>query len=734
MAYFVKLFQQAKKNWALSLIGSLALSYFGTAVLLTNPFGLYAPRKMIVGFVAVPFVFLILSYWIGGLWLSYRASISKRNWLEISIWSAAVAIALFFIFPNPQPLISQNHQLKLIAGGEKNKFSSGSIVEIRKIRTLEGKEIPFDQFLMSGDWQISDGILFSPQGGSKSVVEMSGMIPGGIVISLRYLGDGGKIRIQWDGSERVIDLYTSSASSTIEDFVLDGFSWSQLTLVQTGLILVTYVGYFLGLFVIVFFFSVVIRSGFIRPKIVRILLVLAYLVVFGVYLRAKFSYDEFSGNRPFRDSRSYVQSADLSITSLEFWAGERPFTFPLALKLLDVHYSDGWSNAVMERTQMLHVWLSIGSWGLLALLTSFTIRQNWLKPFAFGCILFFSLNLEIGIWDGLMLSESLSFSFFALLVAGWVGWQWLPDLKSKTWIQVLFLMGLSLITILYSFVRDSNQYFLLIAGALFFLRIVIKRKEEIQKRNGLIYIFVILLILILQNLSISVGNRWQVFIYDHLAYRILANDSARTFFAAHGLPISDSLSGIVKMEGFQYQEMIKNDPKMQQVKQWVDQSGKTTYFLYLLNDFGNSLIEPIRQIPDLLDGSTLGYHFPTYASRPFSKQIIEITDAFYFRWPVLEWLAGLTLLGGSIWWLFKGRANSPWFVIMILTFSIYPLMFIVWHGEPMEIARHALQIGIQFRLAAWMACVFLIDAISLNIFSPKTTIFGLQKEKSDAEV
>jgi len=733
LAYFVKIFRQARKFWVFSLISSLALSYLGATFLLTNPFGLYVPRKMVVGLVAIPFVFLILSYLIGGLWLPYRASISKRNWLGILIWSAVVTIVLFFAFPNPQPLISQSHQLKLSAIGEKNRFSTGSIVEVRQVRTLDGKEIPLDQFSISGDWQFSDGVLFSLGGGPESVAEMTGMVPGGIVIRLRYLGDGGKVRIQWDGYEKVIDLYTSS-SSTIEDFVLDGFSWSQLTPVQTGLILITYAGYFLGLFLVILFFSMVIRSGLIRPKIFRILLVFAYLAIFNSYIQAKFSYDEFSGDRPFRDSRSYVQSADLNITSLEFWAGERPFTFPLALKLLNVHYSDGWSNAVMERVQTLHVWLSIGCWGLLALLISFTVRQNWLKPFAFGCILFFSLNLEIGIWDGLMLSESLSFSFFALLIAGWMGWQWLPNLKSRPWIQVLFLIGLSLITILYSFVRDSNQYFLLIAGVLFFLRIVVKRKQEFQKRNGLAYIFVILLILVFQNFSISVGNRWQIFIYDHLACRVLVNDSARTFFAAHGLPISDSLLSIVKMDGVQYQEMIKNDPKMQQVKQWVDQSGKTTYFLYLLNDFGNSLMEPIRQIPDLLDGSTLGYHFPIYSSIPFSKQMIEITDAFYFRWPVFEWLAGLTLFGGSIWWIFKGQVNSPWFVIMVLTLSIYPLMFIVWHGEPLEIARHALQIGIQFRLAAWMAFIFIVDAISLSILSPKTVTFSLQKERSSVEI
>ena len=38
------------------------------------------------------------------------------------------------------------------------------------------------------------------------------------------------------------------------------------------------------------------------------------------------------------------------------------------------------------------------------------------------------------------------------------------------------------------------------------------------------------------------------------------------------------------------------------------------------------------------------------------------------------------------------------------------MMFIIWHGEPLEIERHAVQIGIQLRLAGWLALPLLIDA------------------------
>jgi hypothetical protein len=349
------------------------------------------------------------------------------------------------------------------------------------------------------------------------------------------------------------------------------------------------------------------------------------------------------------------------------------------------------------------------------------VRQNWLRPLAFACILAYSLNLEIGIWDSLMLSESLSISFLALLLAGWMGWQLLADRRLPRWQQAALLVGLSLVSVLYSFARDSNLYFLVIAAALFLGKIILKRKDHPQKLANFVYIGILILIALLQNLSIAGGNRWQVFIYDHLSYRILPNPAARDFFAAHGLPISDTLMGITSMQGYQYQDMIHYDWKMRDVAEWVDQSGKQTYFLYLLNNLGDSLKEPIDQIPDLLDGTTLDYQFPIYRSRPFSPLMTTLTRAFYFRSAFFEWLAGLTLLAGSIYWVFKGRHNSPWFVVLILAVSVYPMMFIVWHGEPMEIPRHAIQIGIQFRLAAWMAFILLLDALTIRIYSPQTS-------------
>lgn len=53
-------------------------------------------------------------------------------------------------------------------------------------------------------------------------------------------------------------------------------------------------------------------------------------------------------------------------------------------------------------------------WGLLARLVARAIQFAWLKPFAFLIVLMFSLSAHIIMWDGIILSDSISFSLMAL--------------------------------------------------------------------------------------------------------------------------------------------------------------------------------------------------------------------------------------------------------------------------------------------------------------------------------
>lgn len=96
--------------------------------------------------------------------------------------------------------------------------------------------------------------------------------------------------------------------------------------------------------------------------------------------------------------------------------------------------------------------------------------------------------------------------------------------------------------------------------------------------------------------------------------------------------------------------------------------------------------------------------------------LTDLTGLFFPHQPFAIALLALAALAGTY---MTWRASNPlWVLQAILLLTIYPMMFIVWHGEPLEIERHAMQIMLQFYLAGWMGVAVLslygFRAISLE--------------------
>jgi ABC-type Fe3+ transport system permease subunit len=93
-------------------------------------------------------------------------------------------------------------------------------------------------------------------------------------------------------------------------------------------------------------------------------------------------------------------------------------------------------------------------------------------------------------------------------------------------------------------------------------------------------------------------------------------------------------------------------------------------------------------------------------------------------------------VAGAALWLRGSKKRSLWIVILALVASIYPLMFIVWHGNPQEIERHALQIAVQLRLAGWLAVITWLAWLSSkieegNALKQNSSVNNLEAQKQD---
>ncbi len=708
-------FQKLKRGlryWPLTLFISAAWYTLFVVAWLTNQYGVYSPRGLVKYIALLPLFFLVTS-WLAGSLLPRLGELPKSHWVRTLLVCAAAALILLILAPVPLPVVRQAHHLEIISNGDRNPAAQGAVIEIRQARYLDESPVSWQAFKLSGDWQIKGGKLVSEGSQPNSIAELDGLIPAGLILSLRHNDNAGKVTLVWDGQPTQYDLYAERGITV--DAVLYGFTSKPATYAQFVYLAPSVMLLYAALASILLVIGLVFELKLLNRLLSFLLLAGLYLAFFNAFIQIKQTYTTFSEERAGRDTYLYAKTAEAPLTSLQFWAGERPFTLPLEYKLLGINtqnYTNATDRSALNRVSRFQTWLSILCWTCLGLAFSARLRTAWLRPFAFGLILFFSLNLEVSQWDSLMVSESISFSMLALLLAAWLAWELIPERRFTRPVGALSLLVVVGISELYSYARESNPYFLLVGVAIFALALLTRRVRPHLRGVMLAYIVALLALFVIQNLSFSSGNRWQIHIYDHLARRILNNAAAQDYFVNAGLPLNPDLMKIVDMGAPQYQDYLMYDPKMEALRQWVDQRGGATLIGYLFTHPGTLFIEPLEHANSLLNGSNLEYHFPRYAVQTIPRSVLELTRKFYPHDPAVLWsFAGLILAGVALYFV-RGGGQTAWLVVAIMFLSLYPGMVIVWNGNPLEIERHAAQLVIQLRLAAWMACALLLDHLA----------------------
>ena len=703
---------------------SCSWCYLVGVAYLTNAFGYYPLNKLPKAIVFLPVLYIILAWLVGHFVLAPQRNINKQKLFALLIACAVIFCLIIVVFPAPVPGLAQEHPLKLVVLKEKNDLSNDTRVEITKLRNLDGRSISWDNLILTGDWQIIDNRLVSG-GKTLSTIEYYAPVYGGVVFNLLYNNQSGKIEIIWDNTLQKTDLY--APEPTILNAIFKPDSWKQLEPVQIIIYLLAVSLYFMAIasLILLLVFGIELMGS---KRLTLLVIIGLYLLAFLIFVKLKFLYPSFTGERVFRDTFSYVVAAEKPLSSTEFWIGERSFTLPLMFKLLGVSTQNYQTNIVMSHVMRFQTWFSIVCWAFLGLTLGISLRKRWLGICAFGIILLFSLSLEISLWDSLLLSESISLSLFACLVGLWILLEIFSPAILRSAIGWLLFLLMVIVTLLYTFTRDTNLYFVIICGPLFALLAWLKKKDKIQRIFYSVYAVIVIAIFVFQSFSVSSGNRWQVLIYDHLALRLLKDEKAIKYLETKGLPIDEALMSVTEMTPPEYQKYFLTSDDMEAVRNWVNSKGKNIYLQYLLLRPSLSLLEPVYKSSKLLNGSSVEYRREKQPIRPIPEVITRISKVFYPRSPFILGFMLVICIAGAAFWLSSSEKKSVWFIIMALIVSIYPLMFIVWHGNPQEIERHALQIAVQLRLAGWMAVVTWLAWLSSKIsnengLDEKTTLF-----------
>ena len=400
--------------------------------------------------------------------------------------------------------------------------------------------------------------------------------------------------------------------------------------------------------------------------------------------------------RQFPDTQAYREKANWPLWSwggragplqgtLAWWLRGRSPTVPLFFKMA--------ANR-LRAIAFLQLGLSVLSWALLALFVARAIEFNWLKPVAFLIVLLFSLSDYIIMWDTITLSDSISVSLMVLLVASWF---WL--LENWRWQKAALML---MIASLWVFSRDSNAWVVLMMGML-----LLALGSFWRSPRYLCVAAMFAMLFIANEVSQNYSRRWVMPFFNVIGLRVLPNTESTAYFAQLGMPVTPALMARSGKYASDDDWAFYGDPALRGFQAWTYARGKLSYTRFLLAHPIATLKEPLANVERLLDPDVSDYvssSFSPILSGVFAKLI-------YFQKSALRWVSASALLSAAVLTAALRTRQPRWLVTSALLMLTYPHAVLVWHGDSMEVERHALQAAVQFRLGLWMAIFCGCDAI-----------------------
>jgi hypothetical protein len=432
-----------------------------------------------------------------------------------------------------------------------------------------------------------------------------------------------------------------------------------------------------------------------------------------------------SSTRTFPDSGVYLHVARQPLVSSDFLAGWRGWTVPLLYKLLP--NSDGVRAAGQ-------VAISIACWLTLAGVVAACVRRRVMQPIAFSLVLLFSLSIVITQWDPLILSESIALSLAALLFAAWLVLA--RGLVPVRWAVTAVLLT----TLLWTFTRDTNAYV-----GLFAVPIVIAwaafpgdRRSRFVLACGLLAIFGTFAISLNQS---SAETRWEIPLLDTIGVRVLTDDDELRYVRDHGMPYPARLRALTgePLGSSEFRDVIAGNPRLAAFRDWIRDDGRSTLIRFLLSHPYRALSPAFRdreaQFAESPPPSDTGGYSPVSSYRADgSKPLLPgpLASAIYppSVAALLAWLGAV--IAAAAWMAWRGWARLVWVVPAAILLAQIPHAALVWQGEPVEIPRHALQVGVLTRLSLLILTIFLIDAALGAHWVSRRTSRATTERRSDA--
>jgi hypothetical protein len=401
------------------------------------------------------------------------------------------------------------------------------------------------------------------------------------------------------------------------------------------------------------------------------------------------------------DGVVYEHISTLSLFSLSFWTGWEPWGLPLFYKLLP---------GPTEGSAPVVQWvISVASWLVLASVVATFVRDRLLKAAGFALVLALSLTPSVGLWDGALLSESLTLSESALLVAALLVLCRTPNRRNAAFVAVVAL--------LFAGMHDVNGYLALMLLVPVAVAVWLAGSKRVAVAVAAVAIAAGAMAYVTSGVE-----RWQIWLRNTVALRVLASPNMTRYFVVRGMPIEPGLQELLYSMP-DPPSPFADQPALDEMHTWFLQHGRSTFVSYLITHPSFSLIDPLEELgrmegptsapsgyvvapDDSFTSSLAGYEQPGY--RPALSGLLG-----RLAYPGKGWTSFWAVMAGAVLLIALGLAKLGrrfWVVPAACMLATVPYAIIVWDGDPEEIARHSLLVGVLGRLGLWLALVFVADA------------------------
>ena len=425
------------------------------------------------------------------------------------------------------------------------------------------------------------------------------------------------------------------------------------------------------------------------------------LILIASFLRVKFYGDpalSIAGN----DTISYVEASQVPLFSAEIFTGRRLLTTNLIYKLFEPESGyeirvngslettrRGFQNG-FDRIVIFQLALSLVGWGALAWSVSRILKNSWMRMAGALIILAFAYSPHMADWDSILMSESLTFSLFALQLALLIKITFDlykdPNAKVTGWIMIW-----GFIMFFWVFLRDTNVFTALMTLGMIAILMVSPRYR--QKKTLIGTMLFLFLIVVLGLVTARASVRTVVQIRNIYKDDIFPNPGVVAVFQDMGMPVDSFFAP--------------------EFEPWLQTDGASTLFRFMLAHPGYVATKLWNDFPDSFYEIKQTY-FTARDLNPARDILFEIGNTLHpenttpFLGSILP-LLGLLLIAS------KNIGDSrPWAWLGLWLFFTAALTLIpTILGDTWALNRHALYSTTIFRLTMWLFPIIIMD-IALN--------------------